>query len=374
MQNQLGPESCDSQSWQGCQIKPVWPEQQVHALHAYFNCCPESPDGRWIVLFVSEQADAQVGDICLVERATDRTLILDQGVQVEDAHRQAMQQWSANGQYVIYMKPCQNQWQVIRADVKTRELTVLFTGAQLFCGQPLQDHVPLYGMPWAPGEHRDLVLLNVRTGEYRTAVTLKQVLADHALVIERMFDGRVPDSIAYPVLSPDGSRVFFKLSCVGDKQYRSNKASLREGLFVYDLHKALPLGLYPSWGHPAWMPDSKHVLRMNVIIDTDTMQTREIPWYPSQSNSHASSSPDGTMLVMDVARDAFTAKEFHWAIVVGDDQTNWHRIHTDPAPRHGTTSWRPAHPHPVFSADGKRIYFNANMGDWTSLQVAHCID
>jgi Tol biopolymer transport system component len=201
-------------------------------------------------------------------------------------------------------------------------------------------------------------------------VTLQQVCDDFRSEIALLFAGQQPDSIAYPVISPDGSRVFFKLSQMGDGQYRSANASNREGLFVYQLHDAKPIGFYPSWGHPAWMPDSRHILRMNVIIDTDTMQTRTIPWYPARSNSHASPSPDGKLLVMDVARDAFTAKEFHWAIVVGDDQENWQRIHTDPSPRHGTSSWRPVHPHPVFSNDGKRIYFNANFGDWTQLCVA----
>lgn len=358
--------------WYNCRIEPVWPARQVHSLHAYFNCCPESPDGQWVVLFVSDQPDAHVGDICIVHRDTGRCVKVDQEVHVEDAHRQAMQQWCANGHYLVYMKHHHNRWQVVRVDVKTLEKTVVFEGAQLFCGVPTKNDVPLYAMPWQPGEYRDLMLLDVCTGKVRTAVTLKQVLTDHASAVKKLFGQQVPDSIAYPVISPDGSRVFFKLSCVGDGQYRSSQASLREGLFVYDLRTISPLGLYPSWGHPAWMPDSKHILRMHVVIDTDTMQVRSIPWYPQQSNSHASPSPNGQQLVMDVARDDFTAKEYHWAVVVGDMTSQWQRVHTDIAPRHGTTSWRPAHPHPVFNADGSRLYFNANMGQWATLNVAQC--
>ena len=40
----------------------------------------------------------------------------------------------------------------------------------------------------------------------------------------------------------------------------------------------------------------------------------------------------------------------------------------------GAKSWRVNHPHPVFSADGKRIYFNVNAGDWTQLYVAELAD
>ena len=36
----------------------------------------------------------------------------------------------------------------------------------------------------------------------------------------------------------------------------------------------------------------------------------------------------------------------------------------------GATTWRKNHPHPAFSPDGKRIYYNGNSGPWTTLHVA----
>jgi Tol biopolymer transport system component len=36
----------------------------------------------------------------------------------------------------------------------------------------------------------------------------------------------------------------------------------------------------------------------------------------------------------------------------------------------GAKSWRRSHPHPSFSADGKRIYYNVSDGSWTRLMVA----
>lgn len=36
----------------------------------------------------------------------------------------------------------------------------------------------------------------------------------------------------------------------------------------------------------------------------------------------------------------------------------------------GATSWRRSHPHPAFSHDGRRIYFNVGDGEWTRLFVA----
>jgi Tol biopolymer transport system component len=36
----------------------------------------------------------------------------------------------------------------------------------------------------------------------------------------------------------------------------------------------------------------------------------------------------------------------------------------------GATTWRKNHPHPAFSPDGKRIYYNVNSGKYTQLFVA----
>ena len=38
----------------------------------------------------------------------------------------------------------------------------------------------------------------------------------------------------------------------------------------------------------------------------------------------------------------------------------------------GATTWRKNHPHPAFSADGKRVYYNVNSGKFTQLYVAEC--
>ena len=63
-----------------------------------------------------------------------------------------------------------------------------------------------------------------------------------------------------------------------------------------------------------------------------------------------------------------SAKE--WGVVVADMcGTNYVVIHHFDN-SHGAKSWRVSHPHPVFSADGQRIYFNVSSGPWTQLYVA----
>ncbi len=358
--------------WRNCPVRPVAAPAEAHSLHSYFNVSPECPAGRRVVYFVSSRPDAQVGSLWVQERETGEARVLAEELEVEDAHRQANQQWVAGGDYVVCMDYRGGEWRVLRLDPATLAQTVLCLGRQVFWGAARRDEVPLYGPYWNPGPHRDLELLDVRRGTVRTVLTLDQVLADHGRAGLELFGGERPDSIAFPVVSPDGKRVFFKLSKIRSGVFRSPAGSDREGLFVYELATAKPLGLYRSWGHPAWMPDSRHILRKSRLIDTDTMQTRNLPWYPEAPNSHAAPSPEGTLLAIDIAQEGFSACANHWAIVVGDYQANWRCLHTAPTPRDGTASWRPAHPHPVFSPDGRRIYFNVPQGRWTRLCVAEC--
>ena len=68
--------------------------------------------------------------------------------------------------------------------------------------------------------------------------------------------------------------------------------------------------------------------------------------------------------------DRFGGPVTEWGVIVANAQGNDYVLidHFDNS--HGADSWRRSHPHPVFSADGKRIYFNVSSGPWTQLNVA----
>ena len=65
--------------------------------------------------------------------------------------------------------------------------------------------------------------------------------------------------------------------------------------------------------------------------------------------------------------DPLGGTENEWGMVVADLRgTNHVLIHRFDNSR-GARSWRRPHPHPIFSPDGRRIYFNANSDPWTRL-------
>jgi WD40-like Beta Propeller Repeat len=358
----------------GVRVRPVSTESGRHTIHSYFNTTPESPDGRWVLFFSSTAADGQSGEVRILERATGREKVLARNVTAEDAHRVACQQWISHGRRVVFHDERNGEWMVVAVDVDSTQERILARGRQLGFGRPDSDLAPIYGMHWNPGAHRDLELVNVETGGIRTAVTADAVKAAYPEWIARQFGDR-PISIFFPILSPDLKRVFFKLATPAGGDARSKQASERQGLCCYDLERNRFLFLRGKWGHPGWLPDSRTISEIpNRLIDSDTGAERRIPELPAFHGDHPSVSPDGRLFTTDTSLEKLGGKAGAWGVVVGNIRGREYIIIHRFDNSHGANSWRRSHPHPAFSPDGKRIYFNVSSGPWTQLHVAEAAE
>ena len=354
----------------GVTVRPVTTETNRHTIHSYFNTCPESPDGSNILFFASTTSEGQRGQVLMRNRFTGVERKLGLELNTEDAHRAACQQWVSGGRRVVFHGEREGQWFTAVADVATGQERVLARDRLAGWGQPNADVVPLYGLHWNPGAHRDLEMANVVTGEIKTTVTAEALQAIYPDFLKKNFKEK-PVSIFFPVLSPDLNRVFFKLATPGGGDPRSKQASKRLGMVCYSLHDQKFLRADTRWGHPAWHPDARTIVEAgHLLIDSKSGVTRRIPGLPNCGSGHPSASPDGKLLVTDVSMDHLSGKSSDWSVLVADMRgTNYINLATFDGSR-GAKSWRRSHPHPVFSADGKRIYFNVNSGPWTQLFVA----
>jgi Tol biopolymer transport system component len=180
-----------------------------------------------------------------------------------------------------------------------------------------------------------------------------------------------PVSIFFPVLSPDHHRIFFKMATAGNGDFRSAKASLRLGLVTYDLEGSKFLFLRENWGHPAWNADSRQMIEPGgVIIDSNTGESHRMGKFPAFRGDHPSFSPDGKLFATDTTLDVVGGKGSDWGIIVGRVSDGKFIIIHRADNSHGAKSWRVSHPHPAWSPDGKRLYFNVNSTNWTQLFVA----
>ena len=213
--------------WKSPRIHAVANFGDRHVIHSYFNTSPESPDGKYVLYYTSGTRDGENGDLRIQERATGKETIIAREITAEDAHRAACQQWSNGGKTVLYHDCRDGRWTVVAVDIATGEERVLAEDRQLGFGSPTGRLAPIYGCHWNPGPHRDLELVDVVTGELRTAVKVEDVVREYGEWIQETF-GTKDISIFFPILSADEKKVFFKLSRPGGgNDFRSKSASLR---------------------------------------------------------------------------------------------------------------------------------------------------
>lgn len=363
------------QRWKGAAREPVSALADRHVIHSYFNTCPESPDGKLVVYFTSGAREGERGDLRVLDRATKRETVIARDITAEDAHRAACQQWSRGGKTVVYHDCREGRWCVVAVDVATGKEKILVQDRQLGFGAVSESWVPVYGCHWNPGVHRNIELVNVETGETRTAVEAGAVVSAYPDWIRKRFQS-TDLSLFFPVVSPDGRKIFFKLAKPGGgDDFRSKQASDREGKVIFDLETKQLVRLVEQWGHPSWTPDSTGIFeRGNYIMDAATGKTRP-RFAPSCFSDHPSLSADGRLFVTDadVTKRPF-GRPGYWAVAVGSTAEDAFELVDLFDNSKGATSWRHNHPHPVFSADGRRIYYNVNSGPWTQLMVANRSD
>lgn len=352
-------------------IAPVSAVEGRHTIHSYYLTSPESPDGRRVLFFSSASPPADVGEIRLLDRATGKETVLAENVHTEDAHRAACQQWLSGGRRVAFHEVVQKRWRVVVVDVETSAKTVIAEDRQLAFGRPEGDLLPLYGCHWNPGPFRDLEIWDARTGKLGTAVRIADVEAKYSAWLNKTFGGK-PTSVFFPVLSPDLKRVMFKIAAgSGGNDYMTKRASRREGLFCYDFDRSQFTWMRGQWGHPAWHPDSRHIVNVgNVLFDSEGGSYTRIPGLPNLRGTHPSISPDGRLIAADGLAESLGGRPKEYAVVVADVRGyHWVLLHRFDQSQ-GAKSWRRSDPHPVFSADGKRVYYNVSDGPFTRLFVA----
>lgn len=359
-------------SWRGATVRPVVPFTADHTVHAYFNRSPENPSGDAVLYYRSGSADGHRGVVEVLERATGRTRVLSPELIAEDAHRVAAQQWIGEGDAIAYQADVDADGRTAVVDVASGEEIASADGWLLGWGAVGHRRVPLYGPHWAPGENRDLVMLDIDTNAIETVLSADRVTEEFETWIRAEFGASSPISIFFPILSPDGKRVLFKLSSPRSGRVRDEDASHREGLFCLDLATSEVRFLSPWWGHPSWHPDSVTIIQTrNLLINSITGEQTAIAGLADFGSGHPSSNHEGTLMVTDTTTQRFGGPLGEWAIALGampqGGEVLW--LHTFDHSS-GATSWRVSHPHPVFSENDARIYFNIATGGRTSLYVA----
>lgn len=353
-------------------ISPVGPDA-AHSIHFYYTSGPESPDGRWVLYYHSRSASGQTGELHIRDRRSGEVRALA-GIQaIEDAHRVACQQWISGGRRVVFHDYRDGQWIVAMVDTETGRETLIARDRQVGGASPHSDIVPLYGLHWDPKGETDIQFFDAETGATRTVLSADR-FKDHfrsQLSREPEFkNGNI--SLFFPLLSPDAKRMLFKIAAPRGGGPHHPDASVRKWLIGYDLVQSRFLFQRDDWGHPCWHPDSRHCIQVgNLLLDTNDGTETSIPGYPRFSGSHPSVSPDGQLFATDALLEVLEGgAKGSRGIIIGSMRGSQYRVIRRFDDSKGLRSWRPPHPHPSFSHDGRRLYFNVSATEWTRLHVA----
>ena len=365
--------------WRHAALRPVSTLPNRHTIHTYFNVSPETMDGRYVLYYTSVTPEGHSGEIRMQERATGNETVLVRNLDCEDAHRVACQQWTSHDRSVVFHDLRNGEVVTAAVDIATGKERVLARGRMVSFGCQHSDLVPIYGVHFQPGRYTDVEILNVATGEIKTVVTARQVREAYPAEIQKLY-GDLQISTPFGVLSPDEKLIFFKLSAQspdyrplpeGRLHWPRSYQSDREGIVAFDIAQSRLLFFRRNWGHPSWDPQSKWILNVpNVLQDARTGQERAIPGLPEFPGQHHAFSPDGKLFVTDTRLEPFGGAKGEWGVAVCDAAGgNWTMLARFRGDR-GATTWRKNHPHPAFSPDGNRIYYNVNSGRYTQLFVA----
>lgn len=207
----LADEPSPLDAWKDATVRPVLESAVCHTIHMYYVASPESPDGKHVLVFMSADRAGYKGDVVIVERTTGKTNNLARNVVTEDAHRVACQQWLSGGRRVVFHDLRDGEWVVAAVDVATGVERVLAGGRQVGIGSPSGDVIPVIGLHWLADDFADIELLDSQTGARTPVVTAAAVREAYPELISELF-GDSPVSLYYPILSPDGQRLYFNVS------------------------------------------------------------------------------------------------------------------------------------------------------------------
>ena len=321
------------------------------AVHGYYDLCPESLDGRRVVYFEFAGKVPGPGSVVVARPDGSERRTVAEAVP-GGAHTGALQQWADADTVVFNHRGDGGDTTVLicTSDGSRRELP----GSARMVSPDGR-----WALSHPPADRRSVALTGLQGGPRRELFTAEQALALHP--------GR--DRVEKPEVlrfqntkwSPDGASF---LAVFTNEGYRRSHPELPrvKSILVAEADGANLRYLKEFGHHPMWSPDGSFVYCFDrlpnggqslVAQPADGGNPREI--WPESPGVHATLTRDGSRVVADA---------FNWPargrggillynVASGDCRPLARFAMPD------TTHETGCHPHPVWSRDQRRVYFNA---------------
>lgn len=336
------------------------------AMHAYMDICPESPNGKRILYFEFEDRVPGWGRVVVANRDGSEARYISDRIKGH-SHDGARQQW-IDDQRVIYGIENQERSRVYDfTDKSTREVDGQIGMVSEINGLGLT-HNNYPPTKYGANEQKpaEVLLMDIQAGDTQVIMDKSRVRAMHplqSLINAPKYQNL--DVFKHPKWSPDGSQFFWvymiKKNVGSRKVVKSAILSNGDGSQIRYVSE---IGQHPMWNGPNSLlsyvrHDGFHHSDNPTAQDVMAHPVDGSPGKPIVKNAHGihgSLSPDGKYFATDVFD--WPEPETH-SVLLYDVESGDYRIL---ARMRAETETKPGsmHPHPSWSRDGKRIYFNGS--------------
>lgn len=336
-------------------------------IHTYYDICPESPDGSRVLYCKFDKNDSGKGRIIVVNKDGSEPDCIDEVFGV-NMHSGVFQQWIDNST-VVFQSFVNSRSKTIVYSLDSGVMFEIPARVRMFSSE---NNLCLCEIKDSPSEQlsgkgNSICVSNIKTQAIKTVFELQDAI--NLYPHKEMLKHADMDSLYFKheKWSIDGTKFLFVFTDESVNSVTGLRRNHIKGLFVMtsDGTDARYLGEFGH--HPYWGIDSSYAFaNCNRFMGKRCENGNMIVKYPVDGTEpsilfegviigiHPSFSPDGSKMIGDPFE--FPEPHYRGLSIYDVESGSTEMLAVMPY----TNQWSKSHPHPVWSRDGKRIYFNSS--------------